>query len=69
MEQQETDIYILGRFNRQGVFIEYIRKGKNNAISGYSSLSSAKRGRSQCKPYIKGKIKIIKMSPQEVLDC
>lgn len=40
-------IYVIGYFDENDVFVRYVRKGRNNAISAYDSLSSAKRGLGQ----------------------
>lgn len=38
------ELYVLAYFDDDGNFIEYVRKGRNHAISGYDNLTSAKRG-------------------------
>jgi ABC-type Zn uptake system ZnuABC Zn-binding protein ZnuA len=57
------NLYVLGKY-KDGKFIEYVRKGRNNSITGYDNLSAAKRGLAQScsewSEYVKGKdIKII----------
>lgn len=42
---QIDELYVLGVFV-DGKFKEYVRKGRNNSISGYDNLGTAKRGRS-----------------------
>lgn len=45
-----TELYVLAYFDKvTHEFIEYVRKGRNNAISGYDDLDSAKRGYAQSK--------------------
>lgn len=38
-----SELYVLAKF-KDGKFVEYVRKGRNNAISGYDNLAGAKRG-------------------------
>lgn len=44
------DLYVLAYFDKKdGSFVEYVRKGRNGAISGYDNYESAKRGYIQSK--------------------
>ncbi|MBA9027547.1 stage III sporulation protein SpoIIIAA [Peribacillus huizhouensis] len=44
------DLYVLAYFNKEdGSFVEYVRKGRNGAISGYDTFDSARRGFIQSK--------------------
>jgi hypothetical protein len=66
-------LYAIGRFDDQGKFEHFERKGRNNAISGYDNLASAKRGLSQSrsgwsKEEIKNQFKIVKATGFEILD-
>ena len=38
------ELYVIALFNEDGTIKEFDRKGRNNAISGYDNLTSAKRG-------------------------
>jgi hypothetical protein len=38
------ELYALAYFDDNGELIEFIRKGRNNAISGYDNLTGARRG-------------------------
>jgi hypothetical protein len=40
-------LYVLATVDGSGNIISFIRKGRNNAISGYDDLASAKRGLAQ----------------------
>ena len=39
-----NELYALGVFNQRGEFLRYVRKGRNNAVSGYDNLAAARRG-------------------------
>jgi len=41
------ELYVLALFNAEGEFVEYVRKGRNNSITGYDNISSARRGLAQ----------------------
>lgn len=42
------DLFVLGYFDKDsGEFVEYVRKGRNNSITGYDNFESAKRGKTQ----------------------
>lgn len=43
------DLFVLALFSEEGEFVQYIRKGRNNAISGYGDISGARRGLSHAK--------------------
>lgn len=45
---QIKSLYVLAKF-KEGEFYEYVRKGRNNSITGYDSYDSAKRGYFQSK--------------------
>lgn len=62
------ELYVLAKFDEDGNFLYYIRKGRNNSISGYDNLSSAKRGLSQTKTYAKGNVKIVKVVSLEIVE-
>lgn len=64
------ELYVLARFDSDEKFVEYVRKGRNNSISGYDNLESAKRGLSHTKgnKLRKGAVKIIKATTLEVVD-
>lgn len=38
------DLYVLVKIDRQGSFVEYIRKGRSNAIYSYDNITGARRG-------------------------
>lgn len=61
------ELYALGVFEN-GQFIEFVRKGRNYSISGYDSLSSAKRGLAQSKAYSRRDIRIVKATGIEVVN-
>jgi len=60
------DLYVLAYFDKEdGSFVEYVRKGRNYAISGYDSYESAKRGFIQSKRSYRSQIydlRIVKAS-------
>ena len=64
----EKELYVLGVFDNDGNLIEFVRKGRNWAISGYDSLGSARRGLSQSMKYGRHNIKIIKAIGLEVVE-
>lgn len=66
------DLYVIARFNEDGTFGEYERKGRNNSISGYDSIASAKRGLGQTKKCVhesqKHLCKIVKANSLEIVE-
>lgn len=66
-----NELYALAYFDKEdGTFIEFIRKGRNHAISGYDSLDSAKRGYIQSKRSYRAQIydlRIVKASEIEIV--
>lgn len=65
------ELYVLAYFDNEGEFIEYVRKGRNNAISGYDNLTAAKRGYSHSKNSHRARsnnLRIIKVLTSEVLE-
>jgi len=66
-----NELYVLAYFDKDGSFVEYVRKGRNNAISGYDDLTGAKRGYSQSKRSYRAQIydlKIVKASGIEIVE-
>jgi len=64
-------LYALAYFDKDGNFVEYVRKGRNNAISGYDNLSGARRGYSQSKGSYRAQIyelKIVRATDIEIID-
>ena len=65
------ELYALAYFDKNGKFIEYVRKGRNNAISGYDNLTAAKRGYAHSKSSYRAKIydlKIVKAIETEIVN-
>lgn len=66
------ELFVIALFNEDGTFKEYVRKGRNNAISGYDNLAGAKRGLAQTKAhaldYRKPHYKIVKANSLEVVE-
>lgn len=64
-------LYALACYDKEtGGFVEFVRKGRSNAIFSYDSLDSAKRGLSQTKRTNYSKmynVHIVKFSSLEVL--
>lgn len=54
-----NELYVLGIFEDDKLK-GFVRKGRNWSISGYDSLTSAKRGLAQSKVYTKRDIRIVK---------
>lgn len=65
----DKELYVIGYFE-DGVLQKYVRKGRNNSIVGYDSLSSAKRGLSQTKSgrAKKDNYKIVELTSMKVVD-
>lgn len=43
-------LFVLAYYDKEtGEFIEYVRKGRNNSITGYDNIDSARRGYTQSK--------------------
>jgi hypothetical protein len=64
------ELYALAYFDNDGNFIEYVRKGRNNSISGYDSLTSAKRGMAHSKSSYRARmyqLRIVKASEVEII--
>lgn len=63
---------MLAYFNKDGTFYNYVRKGRNNSISAYDNLTSAKRGLSQSRSgwteEAKSLIKIVRAGTLEVIN-
>jgi hypothetical protein len=57
-----SELYVLALYDSNGAFRRYVRKGRNNAISGYDNLAGARRGLSHSRNnYAEGIIvKIVK---------
>lgn len=66
------ELYALGRFNEDGSFYEYVRKGRNHSISGYDNISGARRGLSQTRANtpkeLRDYVKIIKAASLEIVE-
>ena len=66
------ELYVLAYFNKDGTFGSFVRKGRNNAISAYDNLASAKRGLTQTRSGWSESImplyKIVKAGTLEVVD-
>lgn len=66
------ELYVIGEFNEDGSFGSYVRKGRNNSISGYDNLTGARRGLSQTRAgmrlYEQQLYKIIKATSLEIVE-
>lgn len=66
------ELYVIALFNEDGTIKEFDRKGRNNAISGYDNIASAKRGLGQTKRHAydfqKPFYKVVKANRLEVVE-
>jgi hypothetical protein len=62
------ELYVLAIYDSGGNLTEFVRKGRNFSISGYDSLSSAKRGLAHSKTYSKRDIRIVKATGIEAVE-
>lgn len=62
------ELYVLGVFDDSDTLVDFVRKGRNWAISGYDTIDSARRGLSQSKRNSRRNIKIVKAVGLEVVE-